>query len=180
MAKQSGPGRLGKVVLCERVKKGDVPAVEVQVELGDDSHPETVTSEMLAEPGVDALPMPGDEVIIEEAEGAGETIAQAFADPKNEGKAAPGERRTYARDANGDVACEIWCKADGTVALKSIKAGGKIDLNGVLIDQQGNITVPGEVQAMIGMPDAPLPGVKLSTHLHPTGVGPTSAPTPGT
>lgn len=176
----SGSGRLGKVSHCERVKKNGVPTVEVFVELGDDEHPETVTAELLSAPGVDALPLPGDEVVIEETEGSGDTIAQAFADIINEGKAADGEHRTYARDAAGAVACEIWCKADGTVAVKSIKDGSKLNLNGVLIDQQGNITTPGDVKAMAGTPDAPQPGVKLSTHLHPTGVGPTSAPTPGT
>jgi hypothetical protein len=173
-------GRLGKVSHCERTKKDGVPTVQVFVELGDDQNPETVTAELLSPPGVDALPLPGDEVVIEEAEGSGDTIAQAFADIINEGLAADGEHRTYARDASGAIACEIWCKGDGTVAVKSIKAGSKIDLNGVLIDQQGNITAPGEVQAMVGTPDVPLPGVKLSRHLHPTGVGPTSAPTPGT
>ncbi len=173
-------GRLGKVSHCERVTKGEVPAVEVLVELGDDENPETVTAELLLEPGVDALPLPGDEVMIEEAEGQGETTANAFADPKNMGKAAAGEHRTYARDASGEVVCEVWCKADGTVAVTSIKSGSKLNLNGVLIDQQGNITAPGEVKAMAGTPEAPLPGVKLSTHLHGTGVGPTTAPTPGT
>lgn len=174
------PGRLGKVSHCERVVKDGVPTVEVHVELGDADNPETVTAELLLEPGADALPLPGDEVLIEEMEGSGATKAQAFADPKNPGTAAEGEHRTYGRDANGDVVCEVWCKLDGTVAVKSIKAGSKIDLNGVLIDQQGNITTPGDVKAMAGTPEAPLPGVKLSTHLHPTGVGPTSAPTPGT
>jgi phage baseplate assembly protein gpV len=40
---------------------------------------------------------------------------------------------------------------------------------------KGAITADGEVTAM-----ATGPGVKLSTHIHPTGVGPTGAPTPGT
>ena len=173
-------GRLGKVSHCSRVKKGDVPTVEVFVELGDDDNPETVTAELLLAPGIDALPLPGDEVVVEETEGSGDTIAQAFADLINEGKADAGEHRIYARDAAGVVACEIWCKADGTVAVKSIKDGGKLNLNGVLIDQQGNITTPGDVKAMAGTPDAPLPGVTLSKHLHPTGVGPSGPPQTGT
>jgi len=173
-------GRLGKVSHSERITKDGVPVVLIYVELGDENQPETVTAEMLAEPGVDALPLPGDEVMIEEAEGQGETSVNAFADPKNAGKAADGERRTYARDGSGEVACEVWCKADGTVAIKSIKSGSSLDFNGVLIDQQGNITTPGDVKAMAGTPDAPLPGVKLSTHTHGSGVGPTTPPTPGT
>lgn len=180
MAKQSGPGRLGTVVFCQRGNTDGVPTVQVQIELGDEGHPETVTSELLSEPGVDALPLKGDEAVIEESEGAGHTIVQAFGDVKNAGKAAPGERRTYARDADGVVVCEVWCKGDGTISITSIKDGSKLNLNGVLIDQQGNITTPGDVKAMAGTPDAPLPGVKLSTHLHNSGVGPTAPPTPGT
>lgn len=173
-------GRLGKVSHSERTTKDGVPVVVVFVELGDDNSSELVSSELLCEPGVDALPLPGDEVMIEEAEGRGETSVNAFADPKNAGKAADGERRTYARDAAGNVVCEVWQKADGTIAITSIKDGSKLNLNGVLIDQQGNITTPGEVKAMAGTPEAPLPGVTLSLHTHPTGVGPSGPATPGT
>lgn len=168
--------RLGTVAHVERSSKDGVPTVEVHVEIGD----ETITAELMQEPGVDALPLPGDEVAIEEAEGAGDTIATAFADPKNTGTAEEGERRQYARDAEGTLVCEIWQKKDGTIVLKSIASGSKLDLNGVLIDQQGNIVAPGEITAMAGTPEAPLPGVKVSQHLHPTGVGPSGPPTPGT
>lgn len=172
--------RFGKVSHCERVTEDGVPKVRVFVDEGDDGNPDLTTAELLLEPGVDALPLPGDEAAIIKSEGSGNTIAQAFADLINAGVAEPGEHRIYGRDAAGALACEVWCKADGTVAVKSIKAGSKIDLNGVLIDQQGNMTVPGEVTGMVGTTETPLPGVKLSTHLHGTGVGPTTAPTPGT
>jgi hypothetical protein len=174
-------GRLGKVLFAERATTEDgVPVVRVQVNLGDDSNDEVVTVEHMSLPGEDSLPLPGDEVVMEEAEGQGDTTAVAYADSKNAGVAEPGERRQYARDDEGTLVCEVWLKKDGTVALKSIAPGSKIDLNGVLIDQQGNIVAPGEITAMAGTTEAPLPGVKLSTHLHPTGVGPTSPPTPGT
>lgn len=171
--------RLGKVSHSERVVDEGVPKVRVFVEEGDEGSPDPIEVELLAEPGVDALPLPGDEVAILESEGKGNTIAQAFADIINAGKAEPGEHRTYARDPDGVVVCEVWCKGDGTVAITSIKAGSKLDLNGVLIDQQGNIVAPGEITAMAGTPEAPLPGAKLSAHLHPTAVGPSGPPTPG-
>jgi hypothetical protein len=169
-------GRLGNVDSVTRVDVGGVPTVVVKVDLGD----ELLTSEHLDSAGVDALPLPGDECMVEECEGLEATSVNAYADPKNLGKAEPGERRTYARDAAGEVVCEVWCKGDGTIALKSIKSGSKIDLNGVLIDQQGNITTPGDVKALAGTPEVPLPGVTLSGHLHGSGVGPTTSPTPGT
>jgi hypothetical protein len=170
-------GRLGTVVAVERVDVDGVPTVQVQVDLGDE---EIVTAEHLGAPGEDALPLVGDEAMVQECEGAGATFCTGYADPKNAGGAQEGEHRRYARDDQGTLVCEVWLKRDGTIALRSVAAGSKVDLNGVLIDQQGNLTAPGEITAMAGTPDAPLPGVKLSTHLHGTGVGPTTAPTPGT
>lgn len=173
--KRSG-GRLAEVKSIERSSDDGVHGVDVQVDAGD----EEVTAEHYGEPGVDALPLPGDQALLQAAEGAGAETVSEYLDPKNEGKSLPGERREYARDADGNVAAEFWIKGNGDVAITSIKAGGKIILNGVEIDQQGNITTPGDVTAVAGTAEVPLPGVKLSTHLHGTGVGPTTGPTPGT
>jgi hypothetical protein len=174
-------GRLGKVLFAERdTTEEGAPVVLVHVNLGDDSNDEVIKTQHMSLPGEDSIPLVGDEVVVEESEGQGDTTAVAYADSKNPGVAEPGERRQYARDDEGTLVCEVWLKKDGTIALKSIAAGSKLDLNGVLIDQQGNITAPGEITAMVGTADVPLPGVKLSAHLHPTGVGPTSPPTPGT
>jgi hypothetical protein len=173
-------GSLGDVVFAERDTVDGVPVVRVHVDVDGSALP--VTVEHLSPPGEDALPLPGDEVALEGAEGQGDTIAVGYADRKNPGVAEPGEKRQYARDEEGTIVCEVWLKKDGTIALKSIASGSKLDLNGVLIDQQGNVTVPGEVTAMVGTPEAPTPtlAVKLSTHLHPTGVGPSGPPQPGT
>lgn len=180
--------RLGKVAHCERVVEDSVPKVRVFVDEGDSENPELIEAELLSEPGVDALPLPGDEVSIIESEGSGNTISQAFADLMNPGKAEQGERRTYARADDGKIVAEVWLKKDGTVVTKNDKGKLTLHTDGTLeygdglfiVDLEGNVKFKGEVTAMAGTPDAPLPGVKLSTHLHPTGVGPTSAPTPGT
>jgi hypothetical protein len=120
-------GRLGKVSHCERTIKGDdgTPVVNVFVELGDDGHPETVTAELLAEPGVDALPLPGDEAMIEEAEGQGETSINAFADPKNAGKAEPGERRIYARDLAARSSSRSGSRATGADLSSTRRASSR-------------------------------------------------------
>lgn len=162
-------GRRGDVTKVERIPEG----VEVTVDLGGG---DLVTAEHYGDPGVDAPPLPGDEVVVEELDGAGAASATAYQDPKNPGVAIPGEHRTYARDAAGVIVAEIWAKADGWVAVKTIKSGAKIDLNGVQIDEQGNMTVPGEITAMAAVPAT---AVKLSTHIHPTGVGPSGPPQPG-
>lgn len=67
---------------------------------------------------------------------------------------------------------------DGTV---SVETSGSVTMtssettirNGVRIE--GDLSVTGEVTAM-----ADTAGVGLSTHIHPSAMGPTSAPTPGT
>jgi hypothetical protein len=64
---------------------------------------------------------------------------------------------------------------DGLVEIKGLPAGEAYQIGPVRIDKQGNITTPGEITAKANT--AP---VKLSTHLHDSGTGPTKPPTPGT
>lgn len=165
--------RTAEVLDPER-KTGDVPTLDVKVEIASGDN---LTADHFDSSGVDAPPLPGDNALIVEHAGEGGGAVSGYHDPKNAGTALPGERRTYARDAAGTIVAEIWAKRDGTVKITSIAAGSKLNLNGVEIDQDGNMTVPGEVTAKAA---SPATSVKLSTHLHPTGVGPTSAPTPGT
>lgn len=176
-------GRLGNVEKVVRGVKGGVPIVQVEVELGD----ELLTAEHLDSPGVDAPPLPGDEVMVAESEGEGETYVAGYADPKNPSLAADGEYRAYARDAEGNIKVTVWLKADGTGTI--FNESGKFTLlpdgsfsyndGAFTVDVNGNAKFAGEVTAMVGTPEAPLPGVTLSKHLHPTGVGPSGAPTPG-
>lgn len=166
-------GRVAEVLSFERVTDESGARVEeVKVDPGGDA---ITTAEHFAPSGDDSPPLPGDFAALEDTEGAGREQCIGYHDPKNEGKAATGECRRYARDANGVPVCEWWLRANGDVEITSIKAGGKVVINGVEIDQQGNVIAPGEVTAM----GAAAP-VKLSTHLHPTAMGPTSPPTPGT
>jgi len=174
----------GIVQLFERVVKDGVPLVEVQVDTGGG---QLLTLEHVDSCGVDAPPLAGDGAAIGESTGVGAARSAGYIDAKNAGKALGGERRSYARDPDtGEIVCEIWLKSPGKIAVTAIKAGadielstvasgGEIILNGVKIDTAGNITTPGDVTAKLG-PTA----VKLSSHLHPTGVGPSGAPTPGT
>lgn len=177
-------GRLGNVEKVVRGETDGVPIVQVEVDLGD----ELLTAEHLDTAGVDAPPLPGDEAMVAESEGVGETYVAGYADPKNPSLAADGEHRVYARDAEGNIKVTVWLKGDGTGTL--FNANGRFTLlpdgsfnyndGAFIVDVDGNAKFKGEVTAMAGTPEAPLPGVKLSKHLHPTGVGPSGAPTPGT
>jgi hypothetical protein len=167
-------GSIAEVEKVERVTNEDgVPGVDVTCDPGGE---ERFTAHHIQPVGDDALPLPGDYAETVDAPGAGAEDAVGYVDVRNVGVALPGEKRTYARNLAGEVVCEIWAKRNGDVELRSIAAGGKIILNGAEIDQQGNFTTPGEVTAKAETPAA----VKLSTHLHPTGVGPAGPPTPGT
>jgi hypothetical protein len=157
---------------------------DVKVDPGGNT---SVTAEHYAAAGDDSLPLPGDSVALDDSSGTGVKRASAYADTKNAGKAGPGEKRSYARAADGTPVVEMWLKADGTFVISGLlPAGGKIeldpltgtlDLNGLKIDTSGNLTTPGEITAKDATPAT---SVTLSRHLHGTAVGPTSAPTPGT
>lgn len=172
-------GQRGVVKKTERVEHG----VDVTVDLSDDDA-NLVTAEHYTPPGLDVLPLPGDEVVVEEADGQGEGTAVAYQDLKNPGKAVAGEWRFYARNSSGSPVCEIWLKGDGTVEVSNASGkykllpDGSLDYNdgAFTCDPQGNAAFKGEVTAMAGTPAA----VKVSTHLHPTGVGPSGPPQPGT
>ncbi len=165
-------GATAVVISFERVVDDNGSGVGVKVDTGGES---PVTAEHFDSCGEDSPPLPGDFAAINDAPGCGAQSISGYVDPKNAGTALGGEKRIYARDPDdGSVVAEIWIKGSGDVAVTSIKSGGKIILNGVEIDQQGNVTTPGEVTAKLGT--AP---VKLSTHLHNSGTGPTASPTPG-
>jgi hypothetical protein len=165
--------KTGIVQSFERVTGDDGQLVDIIVDTGGGR---LLTLEHVTDCGDDSPPLAGDSVAISESTGQGAARSAGYVDLKNAGKAIGGEKRIYARDPDdGSVVAEVWLKGTGDIVLTSIKSGSKIILNGVEIDQQGNVTTPGEVTAMLGT--AP---VKLSTHLHPTGVGPSGAPTPGT
>jgi hypothetical protein len=69
--------------------------------------------------------------------GEGREVVVAFIDPKNAQDTAAGGAKVYARDTAGDVVCSILLKSDG-----SININGAVNINGVTIDTDGNVTAP--------------------------------------
>jgi YD repeat-containing protein len=170
-------GSIAEVLETVRNTEDGVPTLDVRVDGGK----LPLKADHFDSAGVDAPPLPGDNAFAVDTEGSGNVATVGYHDPKNASKAADGERRTYARDANGEITAEIWSKANGDIKITSLKSGGKIDLNGVLIDQQGNLIVPGEITWMAVDSANPAPTAnKASTHTHGSGVGPTTKPIPGT
>ena len=73
--------------------------------------------------------------------------------------------------------CSIHFKPDG-----GLKIIGDVEIQGAL-STSDDVTVTGNVKAsaeVSAMNASPATAVHLSTHIHPTAVGPTSPPTPGT
>lgn len=167
------------VLAVERAVDDDgTPIVNVQVDAGGGA---VSTVELALAPGDDSLPLPGDVAATVDDGSTGGEFAVGFQDTKNPGTSANGEKRFYGRSPDGKVVNEYWLKGDGSVRCSNDKgsfelgADGTIDLNGVKISPQGEITAPLEVTAMASA--AP---VKLSTHTHIDAMGGTAPPTPGT
>jgi|SRR3954465_12655879 hypothetical protein len=167
------------VISVERAQDEDgTPIVNVQVDLGGG---EVTTLELALAPGDDSPPLPADVALMVEDGGAGTGFASGFQDVKNPGKSANGEKRFYAREGDGTPAAEFWLKKNGDVVITSLKSGGKVTINGVVIDQDGNMTVPGKVDAngeVTAMKSGP--SVTVSQQLTPSPFGPLGPPTPGT
>lgn len=114
--------------------------------------------ELLQQSNFASVPKEGDEVVVLSLGNLRIAIAT---DSKDRPSLEPGECAIFS-----DSKTYIKIKDDGTIEI--VSKGKKITFD-------GDIEATGEITAQTAT--AP---VKLSTHLHPTPVGPTSAPTPGT
>lgn len=122
-----------------------------------------LTSTVFSGSGFDAAGLPGDLACVIDIGGG--KVAIGFIDPAITPIAEGGEVVIYSRSAPGVVAAKIH-----------LKNSGSIFLNGVEITPSGEVKAPGEVTAKAGTPAE----VKVSTHQHPTAMGPSGPPTPGT
>jgi hypothetical protein len=169
---------IGEVLDFERTEEDEAHVSEVKADPGGGAN---LTARHFGAPGDDSHPLPGDLVAVQESVESGSAQAVGYLDPNNEPEAGPGERRLYSRDGDGAVAAVIWLKANGTLVIQNgsgqveLAPGGDVTINGVTIDTSGNVSAPGEVTAM-----ADAAPVGLSTHQHPTAMGPSGPPTPGT
>lgn len=120
------------------------------------------TAQAMFPSGYDAQGFPEDYAVVVDIGGG--KVSVAYLDPKLSHLAGPGEVVIVSRSAPGIVAAKLHLKSNGTVSI-----------NGVEITKSGELKAPGEISAMNST--AP---VKLSTHMHPTAMGPSGSPTPGT
>ena len=154
------------------VRSYDSEESTVKVDMGGD---DLVSADHFQPAGVDAVPLPGDSAAVEESTGAGNAKAAGYSDPTAR-VATAGEIRIYSRNSEGEVVATVHIRSGGAIEITSGQ-GADIVLNGVTIDNDGNVSAPGEVTAQDGSPTT---AVGLSTHLHGSPMGPTQPPTGGT
>lgn len=186
-------GFLATVVEFLRSTVEGVPTPEAKVDRGGN---DLVTGYHFAPAGDDAQPLPGDVAYLGGDLGAGNAQILGYQDPQNAGVAGPGERRLYARAADGTIKAQVWLKADGSILLANdagsmtvaadgaislaaggatgeLAADGAISLSngsgGLAVDAAGNVVAT-----------TPLGTFGAGTHMHTSPFGPTGPPIPGT
>jgi len=170
-------GFLASVVSFARAVVAGEQAPECRVDLdGGDG----ATALALAPPGLDAVPLPGDLAGLVAGSGRGEALAVGYQDPKSAGQALPGEARLYSRAAAGELAAEVWLKADGTIVARSA-SGATLELA-----PDGSARVGSALGELAVDPAGvvtwrtPLGTNGAGTHTHATPFGPSGPPLPGT
>jgi len=161
-------GRIGTVLSFIRaVKKNGVNFSEVKSDPGGGDNS---TSEHFSAPGDDSQPLKGDFIALMNIVREGGKAVIGYLDPKNPGIAEEGEKRIYSRDSEGNVVAEVWLKNDGTTEVKNgeitfilnpdgshklnnssgsfeLLANGDVNINGVIIKANGDVTTPGTIVA---------------------------------
>lgn len=108
-------GKLTTTKSFARVDEDGTRRSDVQVDPGGNT---TVTALHAIGIGDDSVPLPDDTAVTVELEGKGRLAVVAYLDTENEPKAEAGERRIYARKADGTVAAALWLKATGDVVFE--------------------------------------------------------------
>jgi hypothetical protein len=160
-------GRIGKVLSWTvKALTGDV-----RHDVGGGS---IHNSQLFSDSGTDAPPMAADYVYAGETQSRNRSAVVGSVDGKNASTAAPGERRTYARDAAGAVVVTLHMKADGSARLFNgngyieLKADGEVEANGAKITTDGDVVTAA--------------GVSLNGHKHLAGselIGNSGSPVTG-
>ena len=116
-------GRIAKLLSFVRVTQNTAKVSDVKVDPGGGPN---VTAEHFTAAGDDSHPLPGDYVALNTDSGSGRESAIGYLDPLNEPKALAGDKRIYARDANGVLIVEVWLKNTGEATI--FNANGSITL----------------------------------------------------
>lgn len=152
-------GRIAKIISF--FSEGNNPKVKIAP-----GGEEIITAEHFSTPGDDSPPLPFDFCVTVFTQEAGGEAATGYTDTINQSKAGVGEKRIYARNNLGAVVVDLWFKADGSLKADNqngsfeLQANGNFVVNGVIIDPNGNVTIP---TSLI------LNGKEINGHIHAAG-----------
>lgn len=125
----------------------------------DRGNSDNVTAQHFTTPGDDSHPLPNDYAALSEASGTGRQTVVGYKDASNEPEALPGEKRTYARNASGQVVAQVWARNNGEVSIFNDAGAFTLEPSGDVVINGVRITVAGDVIAANG--------VSLIGHTHP-------------
>lgn len=122
---------LGRLLSFIRGSRNGAKLSDVKLDPGGGPN---VTAEHFSAPGDDAHPLPGDYVVGVSIQRSGGSAVVGYMDPKNDQKAAAGEKRIYARDGDGKSVAEMWLKNDGSIEVTAdsditVTSGSNITIN---------------------------------------------------
>ena len=178
-------GLIAKVLSFTRSEAGAAKVSDVKMNPGGGAN---ITGQHFSAPGDDSVPLAGDYLATSKAKRTGSESVVGYIDPNNDQKASSGEKRIYARDADGNLIVEFWLKNDGSAVLENekgsvtlgadgsiegkndsggfeLQTGGNFVVNNVTITPAGEITTPQKLTALDVT--ASITNVTLSTHLTP-------------
>lgn len=169
-------GFIATVVEFLRTVTDGAQTPEAKVERGGD---DPLTGYHFAPPGDDSQPLAGDDAFLVDDTGKGAAQIVGYQDPTSTPKAGAGEKRIYSRSGPGVMACEVWLKADGTIAI--VNAAGSIELaadgSSQMVNPLGSVALS---SAGLVTFTTPLGTFGADTHTHASPFGPTGPPIPGT
>ena len=171
------PSRIAKLLSFLRVNRNDANMSDVKVDLGGGDNR---TADHFSDPGDDSFPLESDYVLTSSVARNGSKAAHGYLDPINAGVAQRGDKRVYGRNTNGVAVNQMWLKNDGSALISNdngymlLESNGVINLNGVIIDTDGNITSPKTITAdTVKVTTSLIAALKeLVGHLHLAGVPP--------
>lgn len=157
-------GVVGRVLAFARVVRNSAQTSDVQLDPGGGPN---ITGQHFAPPGDDAFPLSTDYAYSAPTPQAGRFATLGYIDPKNAPVAQAGEKRIYARKADGTVAVQLWLKSDASAILSNalgrieLKANGDIVFNDVItIKANGDVILANSLL---------LAGKQIAGHQHPQG-----------
>lgn len=177
-------GLIAKILNFVSVRRNNANINDVTIKSGGGVN---MTAEHFGGAGSDAQPTVKDYAYLAMNSGTGRHVVIGYLDPVNEGQAKAGERGILGRNpSDNTILCRVFVRNDGSIEIDNDNGGfllmpnGTVNINGVTIDVNGNITSPANITAqnsvtaqnIIGMASVSASGKEMSNHTHPAGTPP--------